>query len=189
MSAAPRRRVILGVDPGTRTTGWGIIAVEGSDLIAVGCDVISPPARWPLEQRLVQIFEGLREIVAKHAPDEMAIEQPFVGENVRSAMAVGEARTAAMLAGATAGLAVHYYPPARVKAYVAGYGQGDKHQVRQMLRLQLDVDDLPEDLNATDALAVALCHAIASQADALRDSGEVTAGGRPGRIRTSQRPG
>lgn len=159
--------VILGIDPGTRVTGWGVISIEDSDPRAVACDVIAPPAKWPIEQRLAHIFSELRDIIAKYQPSVMAVEEPFVGENVRSAMAVGEARTVAMLAGTLAGLRVHHYAPARIKALVAGYGQGDKAQVREMLRLQLGVDGLPDDLNATDALAVALCHAMSARADAL----------------------
>lgn len=160
-------KLILGIDPGTRVTGWGIVALNGPDPRAVVCDVIAPPAKWPIEQRLHHIFTALRDIIEQYRPDVMAVEEPFVGENVRSAMAVGEARTVAMLAGTLAGLKVHHYPPARIKAVVAGYGQGDKQQVREMLRLQLGVDDLPGDLNATDALAVALCHAITARAAEL----------------------
>jgi crossover junction endodeoxyribonuclease RuvC len=161
------RAIILGIDPGTRATGWGIVLSDGSPPRAIACDVISPPSKWPIEQRLQFIFTKLGDIITSHAPTVMAVEEPFVGENVRSAMAVGEARTVAMLAGTLAGLRVHHYAPARIKSLVAGYGQGDKLQVREMLRLQLSVDDLPGDLNATDALAVALCHAISAQAEAL----------------------
>jgi crossover junction endodeoxyribonuclease RuvC len=159
--------IILGIDPGTRVTGWGVIAIDGSDPRAVACDVIEPPAKWPIEQRLQHIFSELGDVIARYQPGVMAVEEPFVGENVRSAMAVGEARTVAMLAGTLAGLRVHHYPPARIKSLVAGYGQGDKAQVRSMLMLQLAVDDLPGDLNATDALAVALCHAMSARAEAL----------------------
>jgi crossover junction endodeoxyribonuclease RuvC len=165
--SASGRVTILGIDPGTRATGWGVISVESTTLTAVSCDVIAPPAKWPVEQRLDRIFQELREVIAAHQPHAMAIEQPFVGANVRSAMAIGEARTVAMLAGTQAGLTIHHYPPARVKSLVAGYGQGDKQQVREMLRLQLDCDNLPADLNATDALAVALCHAISARAGEL----------------------
>ncbi len=165
--------IILGIDPGTRVTGWGLISVVASEPKAIACDVIAPPAKWPIEQRLQHIFSELGDIIAKHQPTVMAVEEPFVGENVRSAMAVGEARTVAMLAGTLAGLQVHHYAPARIKSLVAGYGQGDKRQVREMLRLQLSVEDLPGDLNATDALAVALCHAISAQAESLASASEV----------------
>jgi crossover junction endodeoxyribonuclease RuvC len=159
--------LIIGIDPGTRFTGWGIVSITGSDPRAVACDVIAPRAKLPIEQRLEFIFTELRRVIAEYQPSVMAIEAPFVGESVRSAMAVGEARTVAMLAGALAGLSVHHYPPARIKQMVAGYGQGEKRQVREMLRLQLDMETMPDDLNASDALAVALCHAMHHQAEAL----------------------
>ena len=159
--------VILGVDPGTRVTGWGVIEVDGEEPRAVACAVITPKARWPIEQRLQHIFSELGDIIAEYEPGIMAVEEPFVGANPRSAMAVGEARTVAMLAATLAGLAVRHYPPAKVKQTVAGYGQGDKEQVREMLRLQLGGADLPADLNASDALAVALCHAHHARTEAL----------------------
>ena len=159
--------IILGVDPGTRCTGWGVLLLEGADPRALGCDVITPQARWPLEQRLEHIFSELGDVIARFQPTVMAVEEPFVGTNARSAMAVGEARTVAMLAATLAGLPVHHYPPATVKAAVAGHGRGEKAQVREMLRLQLGLAEAPADLNASDALAVALCHAVRHRAAAL----------------------
>ena len=159
--------IILGIDPGTRVTGWAVVAIERDEPRALGCDVIAPKARLPIEQRLQHIFSELGELIAAWQPTVMAIEEPFVGENARSALAVGEARTVAMLAGTLAGLRICHYPPARIKSRVAGYGLGDKRQVREMLRLQLAIDDLPDDLNATDALAVALCHAAEERAAGL----------------------
>jgi crossover junction endodeoxyribonuclease RuvC len=167
----PARR-ILGIDPGTRTTGWGVIALHADAPALIAAGIVAPKASLQIDQRLLRIFDALRDVIATHAPAEVAIEEPFVGENVRSAMAVGQARTVAMLAGALAGLSVYHYPPAKVKQAVAGYGQGDKAQVREMLRLQLGGADLPDDLNATDAVAVALCHAFhAQQAALLGDAG------------------
>jgi crossover junction endodeoxyribonuclease RuvC len=158
--------IILGIDPGTRVTGWAVLDAS-SDPVVRACSVIAPRSRLPIERRLQEIFSDLGEVIARHRPTIMAIEEPFVGENVRSAMAVGEARTVAVLAATRAGLQVCHYPPARITARVAGYGQGDKRQVREMLRLQLGVDSLPEDFNATDALAVALCHAAEARAAEL----------------------
>ena len=159
--------IILGVDPGTRFTGWGAVVIERDEPRFVDAGVIAPKARLPIEQRLEHIFSELGDVIANHLPTVMAIEEPFVGANVRSAMAVGEARTVAMLAATLAGVQVCHYAPARIKQSVAGYGQGDKAQVRDMLKLQLGVEELPEDLNATDALAVALCHATAARAASL----------------------
>lgn len=159
--------IILGIDPGTRITGWGVVRLDGAEPRAVACDVIAPKARLPLEQRLAHIFTELSDVIARFAPEAVAVEEPFVGENVRSAMAVGEARTVAMLAATLAGLPVFHYAPARVKQMVAGYGRGEKAQVREMLRLQLGMESMPDDLNASDALAVALCHAMQHRAGAL----------------------
>lgn len=168
--AAPS--IILGIDPGTRVTGWGIVSIAGSEPRGLACDVIAPPARWPLEQRLAHIFSELGAVIGRFQPDVLAVEEPFVGENVRSAMAVGQARTVAMLAGTLAGLPVFHYAPARIKQMVTGYGRGDKAQVRAMLQLQLGLMQPLVDLNASDALAVALCHAMQQRADALvRTSG------------------
>jgi crossover junction endodeoxyribonuclease RuvC len=159
--------IILGIDPGTRVTGWGVVRIDGVGPRAIDCGVLAPAARLPLEQRLASIFNDLRGVIERFGPAAVAVEEPFVGENVRSAMAVGEARTVAMLAATLAGLPVFHYPPARVKQMVAGYGRGEKSQVREMLRLQLGMDAMPADLNASDALAVALCHAMQHRAAAL----------------------
>src|SRR6185295_6297107 len=137
---------------------------------ALASGVIAPTARWPIEQRLAHIFSELGDVIARFAPTDMAVEEPFVGTNARSAMAIGEARTVAMLAATLAGVAVHHYAPARIKQVVAGYGQGEKTQVREMLRLQLRMATAPDDLNASDALAVALCHAMHHRAVALLEA-------------------
>lgn len=167
MGGAAERLVILGIDPGTRVTGWGVIELDGPQPRAAECGVIAPRQRLPIEQRLQHIFSELGDVIARFQPHVMAVEEPFVGANVRSAMAVGEARTVAMLAATLAGLQVRHYAPARIKQMVAGYGQGDKEQVRRMLQLQLGSLSGPDDLNASDALAVALCHAVCARAEAL----------------------
>lgn len=159
--------VILGIDPGTRVTGWGVVTLHDGEPRGHAAGVITPRQRWPIEQRLQHIFSELGDVIARFQPHVMAVEEPFVGANVRSAMAIGEARTVAMLAATLAGLAVRHYSPARIKQTVAGYGQGDKEQVRRMLTLQLGLAEPPEDLNASDALAVALCHAVCAREEAL----------------------
>ena len=169
--APPASVVILGIDPGTRVTGWGAITAGDGEPRAIDCGVIVAKAAWPIEQRLQHIFSELGDVIARLQPGAVAVEEPFVGTNARSAMAVGEARTVAMLAATLAGIAVHHYPPARVKQVVAGYGRGEKVQVAEMLRLQLGMPEAPADLNASDALAVALCHAVKISADALINAG------------------
>jgi crossover junction endodeoxyribonuclease RuvC len=159
--------VILGIDPGTRVTGWGVIYLESGEPRGAESGVITPKQRLPVEQRLQHIFSELGDVIARFQPHVMAVEEPFVGTNVRSAMAVGEARTVAMLAATLAGLSVHHYAPARIKQMVSGYGQGDKEQIRHMLSLHLRLAEAPDDLNASDALAVALCHAMCAREEAL----------------------
>jgi crossover junction endodeoxyribonuclease RuvC len=160
-------QIILGIDPGTRVTGWGVVTVDAGQPHGADCGVITPKQRLPIEQRLQHIFSELGDVIARFQPHVMAVEEPFVGTNVRSAMAVGEARTVAMLAATLAGLQVRHYPPARIKQMVSGYGQGDKEQVRHMLKLQLGLVEAPDDLNASDALAVALCHAMSAREEWL----------------------
>ncbi len=114
-------------------------------------------------ERLLAIQRGLEGVIRTHRPSVMAIEEPFVAVNVRSAFAIGEARAAAILAGAGAGLSVVSYSPAAVKETVTGYGRGDKQQVQELVRLQLGLDKPPTPYDAADALAIALCHALRSR--------------------------
>ena len=159
--------IVLGVDPGTRVTGWGVIAASPAEPRALAFGVIAPKAALPIEERLAHIFRELQAIIAEHRPSVMAIEDPFVGENVRSTMAIGEARAVAALAATLAEVPVTHYAPAAVKRVVAGGGRGDKSQVRELLRLQLGMREAPADLNASDALAVALTHVTALAAQAV----------------------
>jgi crossover junction endodeoxyribonuclease RuvC len=159
--------LILGIDPGLRVTGYGLVAQSGAALEAVdfGCFVVD--SRLPLSERLATLFGCLQEVIARHAPSEVAIEQPFVAANAHSALAIGEARALAVLAAGLAGLPVKQYSPAEVKRAVTGYGRGPKEQVQEMVRLQLGLRDLPEPFDAADALAVALCHASHARSRAL----------------------
>ncbi len=155
-SSAPL--VILGVDPGLRVTGWGIVGFQDGTLFSPACGAIPTQAKRPPEERLYQIFKELCDVIARWRPAEVAVEDPFVGANVRSAFAVGEARAVALLASAQAGLAASAYAPAEVKLAVTGYGRSDKTQVQELVRVQLGMIEAPEPLDAADALAVALCH-------------------------------
>jgi crossover junction endodeoxyribonuclease RuvC len=159
--------LILGIDPGLRVTGYGLVAQSAGALEAVdfGCFTVDP--RLPLSERLAALFGCLQEVIARHAPSEVAIEQPFVAANAHSALAIGEARALAVLAAGLAGLPVKQYSPAEVKRAVTGYGRGPKEQVQEMVRLQLGLRDLPQPFDAADALAVALCHASHARSRAL----------------------
>ncbi len=155
-SSAPL--LIMGVDPGLRITGWGIVGVQDGALFSPACGAIPTQAKRPPEERLHQIFKELCDVIARWKPIEVAVEDPFVGANVRSAFAVGEARAVALLASAQAGLSASAYAPAEVKLAVTGYGRSDKSQVQELVRVQLGMIEAPESEDAADALAVALCH-------------------------------
>jgi crossover junction endodeoxyribonuclease RuvC len=159
--------VVLGIDPGMRVCGWGV--VRGGRLPAFqACGAIKPPTKNRFEQRLLVLHTEISRLIEVYTPTEVAIEDPFVGAlQPASALAIGQARAAAMLAAAAAGLEVELYAPAAVKAAVSGYGQGDKRQVQTMVRMLLALDEAPEPLDAADALAVAICHLGSRRARAL----------------------
>jgi len=148
---------ILGVDPGTVNLGYGVVDGE-EEMHMVDCGVINLPARIPMEERLRSFYDELSKIIAKYKPSEVAIEEPFIGHNVRSAFAIGKAQATAVLAAVNQGLPVYYYTPAKIKQQVTSYGQSDKQQVQEMVRVQLRLSELPQPSDAADALAVAMCH-------------------------------
>lgn len=148
---------ILGIDPGSRVTGYGLIEVSGSRSVCLAQGVIKLPEK-PLEQRLLLLLTSLREVIAQHRPDEVAMEQVFVRRNVASALVLGQARGAALCAVAEAGLPLHEYAPASIKLAVAGSGRAEKPQVQRMVKVLLNLPAIPAE-DAADALACALCHA------------------------------
>ena len=156
--------IVLGVDPGLQVTGWGVIQFDGAALCSLACGVIATQRKRPPEERLHQIFRELCDVIDRWHPAEVAVEEPFVAENVRSALAIGEARAAALLAAAQAGLPVRPYAPAEVKLTVAGNGRSDKSQVQELVRVQLGLAVAPEPIDASDALAVAICHHLRRRA-------------------------
>ncbi len=157
---------MLGIDPGLRVTGWGIVQASDGELEALDCGTASTRSKEPIEERLHHIFQELCAVIERWRPAEVAVEDPYVGENVRSAFAIGEARAVALVAAAQAGLPVQAYAPAEVKLAVAGNGRSDKAQVQEMVRLQLGLATAPEPVDASDALAVALCHHLRRRAEA-----------------------
>jgi crossover junction endodeoxyribonuclease RuvC len=151
---------VLGIDPGTAACGYGIVHESDGRIRAVahGCWRTRPRDR--LEARLKTIFDGVTELIREHAPDAVAVEESYVGADARIALSVGQARGAALVAAATAGLECTEYAPARVKQSVCGYGRADKGQVQRMVRTILVLQtELPTSHEA-DALAVAICHAL-----------------------------
>ena len=152
---------VLGIDPGTANCGYGIVHESGGRLQAVGHGSWSTPAGDRLEQRLKTIFDGVAGLIAEHVPDAVAIEESFVGVDARTALSVGQARGAVLVAAASAGLPCVEYAPASVKSAVCGYGRADKEQVQRMVKAILGLQALPTPNHAADALAVAICHALA----------------------------
>ncbi len=148
---------ILGIDPGSRITGYGVIDRRGANLGFVACGTIRTGRGRPLAERLVEIYEGLVNVIDLHAPDIAAVEEVFVARNPRSALLLGQARGVAVLAAMKSGIRVYDYSPRVVKQAVAGYGQADKAQVQHMVRALLGLSAMPGN-DAADALAVAICH-------------------------------
>lgn len=149
---------IIGVDPGSRITGYGIIDADRGRLDFVACGVVKTTIDQPFAYRLNEIFEGLNEVIQVHRPVVAAIEEVFLATNPRSAIKLGHARGAAVVAAMQNGLTVHDYSPRAVKQAVAGFGQAGKEQVQHMVRVLLGLSGKPS-ADAADALAVAICHA------------------------------
>ncbi|TML37022.1 MAG: crossover junction endodeoxyribonuclease RuvC [Actinobacteria bacterium] len=152
---------VLGIDPGTAACGWGIVHERGSRLRAVEWDCWRTPAGRRPELRLKTIFDGVQELIAEFAPDAVVLEESFVGVDARTALSVGQARGAVMVAAADAGVECAEYAPARVKQTVCGYGRAEKAQVQRMVMAILGLKQPPTPHHAADALAVAICHALA----------------------------
>lgn len=148
---------ILGIDPGLRRTGWGVIDVTGTRLSAVAFGTISAPTNQALSHRLNHIFDAVRELVTEHRPNEAAIEETFMASNASSALKLGHARAAALLAPAQAGLPVAEYAARLIKKSVVGTGAADKDQIAAMIGVLLPGTKAKAD--AADALAIAICHA------------------------------
>jgi crossover junction endodeoxyribonuclease RuvC len=149
---------ILGIDPGSRVTGYGVIATNGQELGFVACGTIRTAATPDFSERLLTIFRDLCEVISTHGPEVAAVEEVFVDRNPRAALKLGQARGAAVVAALHNGLGVFDYTARKVKQAVAGYGQAEKSQVQHMVRALLELDAIPSN-DAADALAVAICHA------------------------------
>ena len=158
---------ILGIDPGLRRTGWGVVAIEGNRLSYLACGSVASDDKAALAVRLVSIHDGLRRVVAEHAPDEAAVEATFVNRDASATLKLGQARGIAMLVPALAGLPVAEYAPNLVKKTIVGAGHSEKVQIRMMVRVLLPKAD-PQSDDAADALAIAVTHAHHRQSAALR---------------------
>jgi crossover junction endodeoxyribonuclease RuvC len=152
---------VIGIDPGTASCGFGIVHEKGGRLRAVDHGWWQTPAAQRLELRLKTIFDEVAALIEAHRPDAVVLEESFVGADARTALSVGQARGAVMVAAANAGVECAEYPPARVKQVVCGYGRAEKQQVQKMVKAILSLQTAPKPLHASDALAVAICHALA----------------------------
>ena len=149
---------VLGIDPGTLAMGYGLIEEKNDEIQMLDCGVLTISSKTSAPERLHQLYLGLLAILSDGRPAEMAIEEPFVAQNIRSALAIGRAQAVAMLAATNKGIPVYGYPPAKVKQAVTSYGCSDKEQVQHMVHIQLGLPQASRPSDATDALAVALCH-------------------------------
>ncbi len=151
--------LILGIDPGTAVTGYGVVRV-GATPTLVECGVIRTKADWPLPRRLKDIAEGVRELLARHKPQAMAVESAFYAKNVRTTLVLGHARGVILLAGEEAGVEIHEYPPAEIKKAVVGSGAATKVQVQLMIAQHLRLKTPPQPNDAADGVAAALTCAM-----------------------------
>ena len=172
MTSPPIRQPvrIIGIDPGLRRTGWGVIETEGNRLVYIGCGSVEPPDDLPLASRLLAIHEGLAAVLGDYRPAEAAVEQTFVNKDGASTLKLGQARGIALLAPALLGLPVAEYAPNLVKKTIVGAGHGEKAQIRMMIGVLLPKAS-PETEDAADALAIAITHAHHRTSAVLRVAG------------------
>jgi crossover junction endodeoxyribonuclease RuvC len=156
--------LVIGIDPGTATTGYGLVRQDAQgELITVDFGVIKTSAKSSMADRLLQLYRELSDVISLHRPESAAVEELFFQRNVSTAISVGQARGIVLLALAQAGIPVDEYAPSVIKQAISGYGGADKQQMQQMVRTILALDAIPRPDDAADALAVAICHLHSSQ--------------------------
>ncbi|HEY3373763.1 MAG TPA: crossover junction endodeoxyribonuclease RuvC [Candidatus Aquicultor sp.] len=178
--------IILAIDPGTATTGFGVLEYEGNRFKVKDYGIISTEAKVATELRLQQIYDSIKNLIARHRPNHFVVEELFFNTNVRTAIAVGQARGVCLLVAADGGIPVAEYTPLQVKQSVVGYGRAEKAQVQQMVKAILNLHEIPKPDDAADALALAICHAhsyhanlAAEQANNAAQQLERAANGQP----------
>lgn len=150
--------IILGIDPGTRITGYGIVRIDGSKETAIDYGCIRPPSKMKLSDRYLAIYNGLEELLERYSPDAISVETQYVSKNPQSALKLGMARGVVIVAGKRRGVPIYEYTPSKAKLAVVGSGRASKEQVQGMVQRLLRLPSLPEPEDAADALALALCH-------------------------------
>jgi crossover junction endodeoxyribonuclease RuvC len=152
-----RPSLVLGIDPGTAVTGYGVVAFDGRVATLVECGVIRTTPRDPLPQRLLDVHDGVADVIARHRPDTLAVEDVFFARNVRTTVVLGHARGVILLAGQRASLTIHEFPPAEIKKAITGAGAATKEQVQFMVARLLRLKSPPQPADAADGVAAALC--------------------------------
>lgn len=150
--------IILGIDPGLAIVGYGVIEYKGNKYKALDYGIITTDADLLFPQRLKNIYDDLSSLIDKYNPDDIGIEELFFNKNVKTAIKVGQARGVEILAAINKGIEIYEYTPLQIKQSVAGYGRADKKQVQEMVKLLLNLNEIPKPDDAADALAVAICH-------------------------------
>lgn len=158
-----RGKIILGVDPGTATMGWGVIRQEGNRLRYIQHGAITTPSSWEMPRRLAHLFDGLTKLIRGYRPAAIVVEELFFNTNATTAITVGQARGVALLAAYKAGMPIFEYTPLQVKQTITSYGRADKRQVQEMVRVLLNLREIPRPDDAADGLAIAICHAFSSK--------------------------
>ena len=149
---------VLGIDPGSQSMGWGVVEGDGRRYKLVAYGAVRAPSSQRFSARLLRMCNGLEEVIAEHRPDACALEDAFLATNVKVSMKLGQVRGVVLLVAERAGLEIHEYSPRLIKQTVVGYGNAEKHQVQEMVRLLLTLKSIPSPHDAADALAVAICH-------------------------------
>ncbi|MBX7171606.1 MAG: crossover junction endodeoxyribonuclease RuvC [Pyrinomonadaceae bacterium] len=149
---------VLGIDPGSETLGWGVVEGSGLKYNLVDYGTVKSSPKEKFSKRLLKIFDGVADVIWKHQPDVLSIEEAFYATNVSVALKLGQVRGVVMLAGEKAGIEIAEYAPRLIKQTVVGYGNAEKHQVQEMVRLLLRMKTAPQPHDAADALAIAICH-------------------------------
>jgi len=149
---------VLGIDPGSETLGWGVVEGAGSKYSPIDFGTVRSNAKEPFAKRLLKAYSGVGEVIDKYSPDVLSIEEAFFGVNVKSALKLGQVRGVILLLGEQRGLKIAEYAPRLIKQTVVGYGNAEKHQVQEMVRVLLRLKSVPTPHDAADALAIAICH-------------------------------
>jgi crossover junction endodeoxyribonuclease RuvC len=156
--------IILGIDPGIATLGYGIVKYEGNKFTSIDYGAITTQAKTPMPERLGIIYDSLSELIKQYKPDAIAVEELFFNKNVKTALIVGHARGVVLLAGYNSQVSTYEYTPLQVKQAVVGYGRAEKSQVQYMVKILLNLKEIPKPDDVADALAIAICHGHSSLA-------------------------